>query len=203
VHEVNWLELSIGGAIGFLAAVLAVVVVEGLKSPNFTFEADVTPPASPQGVLLRFVHVKVQNVRRPFLLRFLDETAYLFTADIEVHGLGAAGLLIPTFRARWPSSEDEPGTMKDVIRRYRETMPPGDHGFVDVALKFNGDTAFWGFNTSSYAHGGKDPEKRVDAERAFVVVVVNAQGKSHRSPPFLLENPGAAVDDFDLRPTVR
>jgi len=203
--EVNWLELLAGGMIGLFAALLVVVVVEGFRGPNFKFEAYDTPPDSPNGVLLRFVHVRVTNERRAFLLRFIDETAYLFTAEILFANPTASRPLVEPMKARWPESEDEPATAKDTLRDYRETLPPGSSSSVNVAVKFNGEDECWGFNTRSYQYQPppssrwlRDPKKQLDDDRILVVVAVTAQGKTHRSQVFTLHNPDKTVVNFSL-----
>jgi hypothetical protein len=87
-----------------------------------------------------------------------------------------------------------------VLIPHRETIPPGGSASINVAVKHQGDRQCYGFNNRSYGFPQwRSPQQRLDCICAVVRVIINFEGRPHRSPAFVLDNPDASVANFTLR----
>jgi hypothetical protein len=188
--------------IGFVTGMVGNMIVMALPKPTFEFRAFDNEPDTAND--WKFVNVEVTNKRRPWWSRFRDSTAELVTAWVEISSEKEAPPLFPAFSARWPGYEAQPiaggqPDMNAVLIPYRETLPPGEPFPINVAIKHEGDTGFFGFNNRSYLDPSlRDREKRVSHERAFVRVVLRVGGSLESSPWFELQNPDASLARFTI-----
>lgn len=199
-------DILLGGVVGLVASAAVGVLLVAAPRPRLVFKPLRTETPDPRG--WKFVHIEVSNQRAPWYLRFRDATAYLCTAELEFRPDQAGENIFPPISARWPRFQPQPiasGATLDinaVLIPHRETIPPGEHAFLDVAIKHQGDRQCYAFNNESYFYADKTwrhPDRRLDAERIFVRALVYVAGKRHPSEWFILENRDASVASFALR----
>jgi hypothetical protein len=200
--SVDWIELAIGGAIGFVAAFALLILVEALRSPKLEFRPDTAEPgpvtyADGRTHDARFLHVEIRNKRRRWFSRFRDQTAVLFTTHIHFYDTDGQ-LLIEPVPARWPTSEPEPGSVQAATWIHREFIPSGGVSAVDVAVKFSGEPGCWGYNNRSYLRSYRWPAYQLDKTLCLVRVQISAQESTYYSPWYRVRNPSSSLEDFVL-----
>jgi hypothetical protein len=196
--------LLLGFVLGFAASSAAAILLIAAKRVDLDFEARDGVP-DPRG--WKFVHIYVTNRRSPWWGRFRDETAFLATAELEFREDVDGENLFRPISARWPRFQPQPlgsnPSINEIIIPYRETLPPGDHAMLNVAIKHQGDRQAYAFNNESYLYlgaGWRHPKRRLDAVRIYVRATVYVSGKPHPSEWFVLTNPDAMLANFKLGP---
>lgn len=149
---INWQEILVGAAIGWLLSLFSVWVVDKLKEPNLTFEVGSVSKGIP-GRKWRFIHIKIVNKGKRFGV-FSVSPAFAAKALVKIGR--------KEFTGRW-TSKAEPlintpwGQIIDpnsVLVVPREDIQPSEKEEnaveVSIGMKYDGETEFYGFNNESY-----------------------------------------------------
>ena len=198
-----------GAVLGFLASFASFLAVEYFKKPRLIFSIDNGAIAQrTDGVVYRIVSLRVKNTKRPSLLRAFDQTAnnarcfVAFSDPSDNHELKSVN-------GRWASGREpydyiaEKVDLGAVLIPQREVIPPNEDGVVNVAVKFEGEDHFYAFNNESYAPGDdggawRHTKLRFGQDHLLVTVEVLTEGHRVKSRNFLLRNPNASVDNFEV-----
>jgi hypothetical protein len=188
----------IGGA--FFSLLIA-IGIENLRRPRLRLEAVSTfhVPDTP----IHAVRVRVHNKPLPFWF-MVRLPALQCRATVRFLSCpGDKDIFNKTLEGRWVSSP-EPNRVQGmvVIPQFRGVdIYPGEHELLDVAIRYEGETVCYFWNTESYLFDplGKNPDWALPQQAYTVEVVVTSSGQK-RVGKFDLGNTSRGADAFRLEP---
>ena len=201
----NYFELILGALLGGL-------LTRGwdeIRKPNLKIvvgEDGFWPNNSSPDV--KFLHVKVNNVKRNWLdsIFFGNPTANNARAWVSFLDYPSKKELVK-LNGRWTSKKEPVDystgkvDLAEVLVPPRETITPDEETNISVALKDKGKDNLFGFNNESYLHNWRKPEYELDEKRYVVRVRISSEGKSWFKE-FVLLNPGKTLSNFKLSNSV-
>lgn len=194
----------------FLSAFIALLLTEFydrvIKRPSFLISVgDIA-----EGSSHRFLHINVTNVERRGLKRLLrsNSAAELLKARVTFID-PATGASICEFTGRW-SSKAEPledinpingtGKFSPFLAKEAETeaLLPGETSPLTIAIKFNDEDEFYGFNNWSYTNNWKDPQLKVELPSVYILFELYTT-RFKKQVRLVINNPSDQTKSFKIK----
>lgn len=154
---------------------------------------------------VKFLHVRVSNLKRMALLRFLIGNATASQARAWVSFIDPLTMSeIFTIYGRWTSTREpiDYGNNKVdlglALVVSRENIPAGESSEISVAMKSSGETEAFAFNNESYLHGWKKPDFILD-EKRYIIAIKVMSGGYEWTEKFSLLNLDSKTSRFKLQ----
>lgn len=161
--DINWLELVIGGAIGFFVALLTAAIYEWVRKPNLIFEVDKNANEGErriknQDYRWKFLNIIVQNKRRSWWQSWFygnvpaeNARAWVSFRDYD------SNAEIFKISARWASTKQPINDFgrpdwSSILVTSRESIPVGESASLAIVIKTDKSGDVFAFNNESYSY---------------------------------------------------
>ncbi len=216
---INWLEIFIGGAVGFLTALLTASIYEWVRKPNLKFSIDTNSNEGEKKIKnkdykWKFLNIIVENPKRPWWKSWLwgnvsaeNARAWVSFRDYET------GAEIRKISARWASTKQPLNDFgrpdwSSLLVTSRESIAVNESSSLAVAIKTSESGEIYGFNNESYVFYPEydspydslwsNPEFEVGNDKKYKICVkILTNGHEYREE-FILLNPRKTYKSISL-----
>lgn len=161
IKDINWLELIIGGSIGFFFALLTAAIYEWVRKPNLIFEVDKNANEGQRRIKnhdyrWKFLNVIIQNERRSWWQSWFygnvpaeNTRAWVSFCDYD------SNAEILNISARWASTKQPINDFgrpdwSSILVTSRESIPVGESASLAIVIKTDKSGNVFAFNNESY-----------------------------------------------------
>lgn len=159
----------------------------------------------------KFLHVKVINKERGALLRLLfgNKGAIFCKAKISFEDVNGFELLPNKLFGRWADTGEPVTASQDGARYFQYQLVsglkfnhilPGESSNLAVAIKWEGEKEFYGFDNESYAflaNGFRDDDKKIKNSCILKVQLTTTDGR-YREKTFKINSPSTHINNYKL-----
>lgn len=223
VKDINWIELVIGGAIGFFIALLTSAIYEWVRKPNLIFKIDENPNEGQRRIKnldykWKFLNIIVKNKVRPWWQSWVlgNVPAENARAWISFHDYDS-NAEVQKVSARWASTKQPINGFgspdwSSILVTSRESIPIGESASLAVSIKTENtnksDENIYAFNNESYMFYPEykspyntlwsNPDFLVGDDKKYrVCIKVLSQGHEYKEE-FILSNPTKSYKTIKL-----
>ncbi len=163
MKDINWIELVIGGGIGFFTALLTAAIYEWVRKPNLIFKIDENANEGQRRIKnvdykWKFLNIIVENKIRPWWQSWLlgnvpaeNARAWILFCDYD------SNAEIRKVSARWASTKQPINNFgrpdwSSILVTSRESIPVGESASLAIVIKTDKSEDLFAFNNESYSY---------------------------------------------------